>query len=304
MHTPRSARSWSSAAVVALVLVAAAVALAPGAARAGLGDLAKKRAAQALGNRVGGQTNPNSSGSGPQFDDTMLELDAARIESVIKAVRAGESAAGDRTRLVTRRKKLQDQMDAINDKYATPIATSRDRHDSVQDCWDTELHAKARAREKDMERRAQSDPAMQAHLMMVAQRMAQAQAAGDSVALVALQAEMMGMAGASHEDSVAAKQKCGAIPPLHPMAAQLDSLSGVQQDIDQRLRDMDEKSMSAQVNASGMTSSQLAMAKERILLYLQAAKGNASPNGFSGTEQKALDSHRSDLQATMGKYLD
>lgn len=303
MHTPRSARSWSSAVVVALLLAAAAVALAPSAARAGLGDLAKKRAAQALGNRTG-QTNPASSGSGPQFDETMLELNAARIESVIKAVRAGESAVGDRAPLVARRKKLQDQMDAINDKYSTPIAQSRERHDAAEDCWETELHAKTRARQKEMEKRAQSDPAMQAHLMMLAQRMAQAQAAGDSVALVAAQTEMMNMAGASHEDSVAAKQKCGAVPPLHPMAAQLDSLSDVQQDVDQRLREMDEKSMSAQVNASGMTESQLAMAKERILLYLEAARSNQPPRGFSGNEQKALDSHRSDLQATMGKYLD
>ena len=277
-------------------------------ARAGFGDLVKAgkdRAAQAAGKRVPGATTPAVQQEEQiEFTDDLVELTAVRVEGVIKGVQAGEAAAGDRTPLLARRKKLQDQIDPLVQKYGDVIDAARNKHNAVLECIDSELQDAAHKREKEMEKTAQNDPAMRAKLLDLSMRMAQAQMSGDSLALRKVMEEMYNFGGPTREDTLAAQKECGPVPKLHPMGVKVDSLQALVESVNEDLRKMDKRSDRAQVQASGLTSGQLAMSKERIILYLQAVKSGQAPRGFTSGERKVLDEHRDALSSALGKYLD
>jgi hypothetical protein len=270
-------------------------------AHAGFGDLvkaAKNKAAQTAATRV---VKPGGGAAERvEFTDEILELSGSRLEQVLKGFDAASAITADRAALVAKRARMESEANALEEKQGKAISGARQRHDDAEECWNHSLQAKREEREKATQEKMMADPAMREKMMALGQRMAVAQAKGDAEGVRKAQAEIMGLAGPTHADTVAAQQKCGPVPPLHPAAARIDSLRAAVQDANDSVRAMDRKAIGKQSMASGMEPEQFAMAQERIELYLQAVRANGTPHGFTDGELKALASHRDALESALG----
>ena len=293
-----------------LLALAAGLLAAASPARAGFGDLAKKakeKAAQAAAGKLGGKA-PAASGSAAEdvveFTDDVLELNPARIDQVLKGLRAGGDVLAGRAALVTRRDQLQNEAGKIADQYGTAMDAARQKRDKVESCWRDVLHDRSEAREAEMQKKMMSDPAMREKLMELGLEMADAQARGDSAGVAAAQRKLEAFAGATHADTVAATTQCGALPPLHPMDVKLSGLQKQAADVDDQIRRNDQKSVAAQVEASGLTEAQFAMARERLLMWYSAVRAKQNPRGFTPSERSALDARRGDLEPALAPWAD
>lgn len=308
------ARSWSFArtpqALLALALAAGLLA-AGTPAHAGFGDLAKKakeKATQAAAGKLGGKSPASSSGGASddavEFTDDILEFTPARIDQVLKGLRAGGDVLAGRAALVSKRDQLQNDAGKLADQYGTAMDAAREKHDKVEGCWSDVLADRRHAREQEMEKQMMSDPALREKLMELGLEMADAQARGDTAAVTAAQRKMEAFAGPTHADTVAAQAKCGALPPLHPMEIKLRGLQQQAADVDGQIRRNDEQSVAAQVQASGMTEAQFAMARERLLMWYSAVRAKQNPRGFTPSERSALDARRGDLEPALAPWAD
>lgn len=295
-----------------LALALAAGLLAAGApAHAGFGDLAKKakeKAAQAAAGKLGGKSPASASGGASddavEFTDEVLEFTPARIEQVLKGLRAGSDVLAGRAALVSKRDQLQNEAGKLADQYGTAMDAARQKRDKVEDCWREVLDDRRHARDEEMQKKMMSDPAMREKVMEIGLEMADAQARGDTAAVSAAQRKMEAFAGPTHADTVAAAAKCGALPPLHPMDAKLTALQKQAADVDGQIRHNDEQSVAAQVKASGMTEAQFAMARERLLMWYSAVRAKQNPRGFTPSERSALDARRGDLEPALAPWAD
>ncbi len=293
---------WTRAPVLVVLacLIVALVAAPP--AQAGLGSVIKSattKAAKKVGQRVEPTTAaPSAPGAPPTFDETLLELNAGQLDHVLAGFKAARGANQGRGELVARKAKLQDEAGALSEKFGPAIDAAQRKHNDAERCWREELDQRQEANQKAIEQKMRSDPAMQQKMMAMATQLGQAQARGDTAAMLRIQAEF-GLSGLTHADTLAAQQKCGAMPPLHPAQAQIESLQDQVRKVDADLRAMDGKSMAAQTKASGLTAAQFAMARERIEMYLAAAKGSPRPGGFSESELAALGAHQDELAALL-----
>ena len=286
----------------AVTLFAAGVSCAATLAHAGIGTLVKQRAAETLSKPASAPAV--STGEHVTFTDELVELTDARVVALLAGIKAGRAAMPDRAALAGRRKGLQADFDALRAQYGDAVDLAARKQHDAESCWRSALNKLGRTHEESMQQQMMSDPAARGRLMQIAQRMAQAQAAHDTAGARKAQEELMGLAGATHADSVSTKQQCGAIPPPHPMAARLDSLAAAVRNVDQSLREGDDKALAAQQEASGQSGPALATSKERVLLYLDAIRSRRAAHGFSDTELKALDAHRAELQAAFAAYMD
>jgi hypothetical protein len=293
---PGSAVAWSAA--LAVILFAAG-ATTP--AFAGLGKLVKDRATQALQKPAAAAARPADD---VEFTDELLELNDARVTGVLAALKAGRAATPDRAAMLASRTRMQDEIGALSEKHGRAMDAAQDRRNRSADCWSEQLGRLTSAREKTLQEQMMSDPAARNRMLGLATRLAQAQANGDTAAVRALQTELLGQAAATHADSLLVKQRCGEPVPVHPMQVRIDSLQAAVSNIDHRLHDADEAALDAQIKASGQNGPQLAMSKERILMYLAAVKSKQAPRGFTAAELKTLDARRSELLAAFAPYMD
>lgn len=306
---PVSPVSSTARALLALALVAGLLA-AGRPAHAGFGDLAKKakeKAAQAAAGKLGGKSPAASGGAADEtveFTDDILELTPAHIDQVLKGLKAGGDVLAGRAALVGKRDQLQDEAGKLADQYGTAMDAAREKHDKVENCWDDVLNERRHARDEEMQKKMLSDPAMREKVMELGLEMADAQARGDTAAVAAAQRKMEAFAGPTHADTVAAQAKCGALPPLHPMEVKLRGLQKQAADVDDQIRRNDEKSVAAQVQASGMTEAQFAMARERLLMWYSAVRAKQNPRGFTPAERTALDARRADLEPALAPWAD
>lgn len=305
-RTPRFAPLFA-----ALLAVTLAGALTAAPARAGFGDLVKKakdKAAGAVVDKAAGKAAPAPADAGtgpaPEFDEDLIELDAAHLDQVLAGMKAGEAVLASRAPLVEQRRKLDAERSAVSSQYGDAIEAARSRRAEVENCWREDLDAKKSARDEAMQQRVMSDPALREKIMSLSMELAQAQAAGDAKTVARLQGEMLAMSAPTKADTLAAQKKCGALPPAHPMAAKLESLQQGLSDVDARIRDNDQKSIDAQVEASRLTQPQFSLARERLLLWYEAVHARRTPRGFSAAERSALDAKRTALEAALAPWAD
>ena len=305
---PSSADRMRPRVLAAIAVLIAAAVLAP-AAHAGLGDLVKKakeKAAQVAGQKAAASTDApgaaeaaDAAGGKVEFTDVILELTNDRLDHFLTGMKAGAGDPARRTALVAKKDNLIAQQDALVAKYGPAIDASRQQRDAVEDCWKESLRA---AREKNndaMREKMMSDPAMRDRMIEMSQRMGMAQAQGDTATVGEVQREMMRMAGPTHADTLAARQKCGPLPALHFAAVQADSLQALAAAADEKIRDLDRKVEDARTQASGMGAAQFAMARERIEMYLAAIGAKSKPRAFTAGELAALEAHQDALKAAL-----
>ncbi len=296
LRLPRVTRAASLAAF-ALAALALAAALP---AHAGLGDMMNK-AKKSLGASV----TPKSSGTDgppckePEFNTTVLELTEERVAKIAEALKLDAPADRQRVELQKQQETLRDQMSAINDKYSKEIDAARQKRDKVEDCWRDLLNDAEQKHQEEAQQKMMSDPAARQQMIDLAQQMAKAQQAGDTETMKKLEAKMKGMTGNTHADTVAAQQKCGAMPPLHPQQAKLEALEQQSAQLDEQMRDIDKKLKADHQRTSGLDEAQFAMARERIEMYLARLNSGSKPCGVTETEAKAIQAHRAELEAAL-----
>ncbi len=295
---PRRATATLLVAFVALGVAALPVTRA----HAGLGGLmkaAKDKAANAMGKKATDAVVPEAAGSpgaAPTFDDVTLELTSERLDKIVAGLQVARDANAKRAGMLAHQQQMQDMISATYDKYGKAIDETRGKRDLVRNCWDDFLSKRRESREDEMRQSMMSDPAKRQKMMEMSQAMAKAQQSGNQAEVERIQGQMMQMFGLSHADSVAAQQRCGAIPPVHPMQVRIDSLQAGVQKADKDMRALDEKSSAAEAKASEMTIPQFAMARERIEMWLAKGTGPARRSGVTAGEMQALDAHRQALE--------
>lgn len=267
-----------------------------------LKDKAGKAAAQKGAEKAGGKAGqaPAPDEAPPEFGGNLLELTSDRLDQVLKGLKAGEEAKRPRADVIARRQKVEAELTSVNDKFSEAIDEANRKRNDAENCYSDALQDIGKRRNKELEQKMMSDPALYQKYMAMAQRLGMAQASGDTATVSKLQEEMLALSRPTRADTVAAQQKCGPLPARHPMAARLEALQHQATSFDDELRAIDEKSNESQAKASGMTARQFAMARERIEMYLASVRGNAPPRGFGANELSALASHRSALEAALG----
>lgn len=303
-----SLRSFQSPPIrLALLLAASAFAcLLATAAHAGFGDLVKKakdKAAQAVVGKPAGASQAGSATSPPVFTDEMLELNEPRLGQVLKGLEAGNRALAGRAPLVAKRDKLRNEAGTLADQHGKAMDEAREKRDKAETCWRDFLDERKSERDEQMQQKMMNDPAMREQMLALAMEMAEAQAAGDTAAMARLTRRAAAMSEPTREDSLAAKQKCGPVPPLHPMDLKVQALQSDAAAIDKQLRANDEKSVEAQVEASGLEPGQFAMARERLIMWLQWVRASKDrPRGFSDGELAAFDARRAELESALAAW--
>lgn len=295
---------------VALALLMLAFALAGPAAppaRAGLGDLVKKakdKAAQAVVGKTTSGTPAANAATPPEFTDELLELTEPRLGHVMKGLEAGNKVLAARAPLVEKRNRLQDEAARLLDQHGKAMDAARAKHDAAERCWSDVLEEKTSARKEQMQATMMNDPAMREKMMALAMEMAEAQAAGDTAAMMKLQRQAEALTGPTREDSLAARQKCGPVPPLHAMDVKVRALRGETAAVEEQIRANDEQSVAAQVKASGLEPAQFAMARERLIMWLQAIRSakSGTPRGFSDGELAAFDARRAEIETALAAW--
>lgn len=284
----RSMRSVTVLACVLCTVPAACVAI-------GVPKVIKDKAAKAVGKKTEEAAAPSDQNI--QFDDVMLELTNARLDLLLAGVHAADKTNAQRKPLLEKREKMLEEEAAFVEKYNDAIQDAQQKHDATVQCVDDELRATENERGEAIQKQAMSDPAVRQKYMDMVQRMAMAQAKGDTAAYSKMLNEMTALTAPTRADSLAAFKKCGPVPPVHPMAAKLESMRQQSGAIDAQLRSLDGQGMSQTLGASGMTAPQYGMARERVERYLQQTRSGSQPTGFSSSELGALASHRDALSA-------
>lgn len=290
----------------ALLLGAFALAgLAAPPAHAGFGDLVKKakdKAAQAVAGKTTTGTSQPGPASPPEFTDELLELTEPRLGQVLKGVEAGNRVLASRAPLVAKRDQLQNEAGAIVEQHGKAIDAAHEKHEAADRCWSDVLGERKSARDEQMQQSMMNDPVLREKMMALAMRMAEAQAARDTAAMRKLQDEARGMSGPTREDSLAARQKCGAMPPLHPMELKIQALRRDAAALDEQIRANDQASVEAQVKASGLEPEQFAMARERLIMWVAAIRSKGTPRGFSEGELAAFDARRAEIETALAAW--
>lgn len=238
-----------------------------------------------------------------RFDTVVVELSAAQVDRVIKAMRASRDVLEGRPRgpgwnaMLTQRDAAASAADDLLNRKRDEMNAYHDRRRDVETCRNEAFSEKRNARRDANMQRAMSDPDYMQRMALLSQQLLEAQQRGDTAAVNRLGRESQAlMEGLTREDSLAVDRQCGRLPPPPASVVQLDSLEALRDTLNARMRRREEQADSAAVSASGMTTRQFGMARERAEMFLaKSASASATICGYSATELTALKARRADL---------
>ena len=264
-------------------------------AHAQIGGLIKKKVADAA---AGKTADALSVGEPVSFDNTMLELTPDRIAKLIAGKRAGRKFAegpdGPRS-IEAKVNKLDERQAAIYSKHAEEINAADERRRDQENCLDSIYRDIHDRNQRAMQTRAQADPQFIARTRNLAIAIQTARQKGDTAAVRRLNEEFNNLSAPTKADSAAASQQCGnytAPAIVQEWAALKEQIAALMP----ARRRADEAVARAEQAESGMTASQVAMACERISLYLAKLKNRSRQQGFTQQELDALKQASKDLE--------
>lgn len=288
--------------------------LVPATSSAQLGGLVKRGAARAAEKAVDKSVDKamdKKAGNkaevpAPTFDEEVLELTPARIDQVVKGLKAFNEARAKAD--VPGAMKAYEAANARSADYSNRYSEQRYAHQEkvrkVEQCREEVFDAQREANEAEIERKMngiQTDPAKMQALAAVAikwnPRIAQLQASGDTagyrVAAIKMQEEMHAAAGIKVDmDSTKADAKCGKPAPAPAWLVAWDSTDAEARRLGDRVREAETAGQDEAVAASGLTARQFHVARERI----EAFVGDGGM-GFSKSERAALTPRKDELKA-------
>jgi hypothetical protein len=250
-------------------------------------------------------TSPVASPNGSvAFDSVVMELEPARLDSVITGLKAGAAVihgtngSPGRAAMQARRDSLLRRSDELASANAKLLEADQEKRSKIQECRDQAFSARSTERSTQLQQKAATDPAFRQKMTDLAREMGAAQARGDTATVAKLQRQLLSMGGAGPSDSAAVDKQCGALPPAPAAAAQIEAINTEVHRLDAALREMETAASAAEQKASRMRPRQFAMARERILLFLGRPKGS-TVRGFSPAEISALNARRAELEQTL-----
>jgi hypothetical protein len=238
------------------------------------------------------------------FDSNTVELTAARVDRLIKGLRArrdvlnGRRGAPSWNAMVTQRDAASNAAADLVTRKGPEMDAYRERRDSIARCRDEAFGEKRRARQQQSFQRAASDPDFMRQTAELSQRIMEAQQRGDTAAVTRLTKEANNlMYEPTREDTLAVDRHCGRLPPPPASVAQLDSLRALEDSLNAQLRQREQDADSAALGSGGanMTKGQLHLAQERTEMFLAKLASEGSLCGFSETEVTALKARRAEL---------
>lgn len=292
-------------AVVTCVLLGTAVPAGSPPAWAGFGDTLKKAKDKAT-QAVAGKEQPKVETGSVVFDDVVLELTDERVGRIVSAFQAAKTAGAGRAAAVEKLNKTSEERGKIWEKNGEAIMELQRKRGDLEVCYHDGYREAQDRKSAEYAQRALSDPALRDKYMRAAQQYNEAAAKGDSAAIAKAQAVVLSETMISHEDSVAVRQKCGAMPPPTPPELKIAELEKEIAARNDEIRDIDRKVAEAQAQQLQMTGEQFAMASERIQMYLawkSAATKSKNPpvlRGFTQEEIDAMEKRLAELRAALG----
>ena len=272
----------------------------PAVAHAQLGGMMKKAAQRALEKKaeqsVVDKTVGNDSPAcrNVTFDRTTVELTSARLDGIVKALNVTNEGADG-----AKRRDLRSRLDAAEARLEElrNDESLQKAEDSQREYKSCRQEAFSKIVEKRMEAEGQGIMTKYMTAMRVHnEKIAAAQAKGDTIKANALQDStwqvMMTVVTPTAADSAAVQKQCGNPPRVSRRVAERDSLAVAVREMNDELRAMDEDAEDAMLKASGMTSTQLAMARERLTMYIKQNR----TCGFTKAETDAIAERRAELE--------
>lgn len=232
----------------------------------------------------------------PTFDATNIELNAAGVDKLVKALQAVR-AAGDKNGRNALAARVESDKARLEELESDPsISEAEDSQREYKRCQDeglmqivqrnVEAKGGAWGASVDFQR------AMREHQ----EKIAAAEQRGDSAAAKALQDSTLlvwqKVWAPTASDSAEVAKKCGKPPRASRKAAERDSLRVVVRENSDSIRVLDENAEDQVRAASGLTSRQFGAARERAERYLSMT----TPCGFTKAEVDALEAKKGDLQ--------
>ena len=244
---------------------------------------------KAIGKRT---PNPAATGQAVTFDSVVLELTPARIAKVIAGKRAARQIAdgpNGPAALERRRESLDARQVQIYEKHVTEINAQDERRQDVERCRDS---AMSELRDRKL---ATSGQAEQQKMMQFGLAVAQANSRGDTAEARRLTGQLQRSQEPSAADSAVARQKCGSAPTPPIVQEWLDLKAQIEK-LQQQIAAANQAVSDAEQSTSGMNSRQLAVACERIALFLSRRRAKQQDVSLSAAEITALSEAGKDLE--------
>ena len=265
----------------------------------------RRRATDAATRAAGVDTQPKAQCRAAQaavFDSITVELNPARLERVMKALRArrevmdGRGGAPGWNTMVTRRDAAANAAADLVTRKGQEMDAYREQRDRIAQCRDEAFSEKRQAHRDASMQRAMSDPDFMQRMAMLSQQVLEAQQRGDTAAVNRLAKESQALLeGPTREDSLAVDRHCGQPPRPPASLVQYDSLVALQDTLNVQMQRRTQEADTAGVGASGMTSRQLAMAQERAEMFLAAQGAETAACGYTDAELAALKAKQAAL---------
>jgi len=257
-----------------------------------LGDKAADKAAE----KAGLESSEGARGGERPGERERLgaPLTADTLELLLKGLGVMAASMEQRDRLTQQITAWHNRAAELRESSAVQHWIERER--LVTSCQSDVIRERERQVQDDMQKKVQENPAKySAAAMKFAQEIAPLQAKGDMEAVQKAQLKWMReMTGVDpKQDTVAARAKCGTVPPKPVQIAQMDSLDGLVKKGNVEVRALEatasEKGAEA---AGGMPSLRFAKARERLLTWFY--EGAREKHRFP--EAKLLFSRKADIE--------
>lgn len=278
-----------------LLLVSAALP-----AEAQLGGLlkkAKEKATEAAAEKAG-LDNANKP---PTYDDVILELNAQRVDALLRGLEAQKrvlAANGGVVAVLKQREELEAQMPALNERASAVSSGFYDARNRWSSCESDTRRAYEKTHEEEARKMAAgmvANPAGAAEKARNAsaaqQALAKAIGANDSVAVRKWTIEYYKAWGIDlSKDDAAVKAKCGDAPAKPSAMLELDRANARKDSLDAQARAIENRAVLEGSKASGLSEQQFAMARERAQMAVTGSRAR-----FAKAELAAIDARKSEL---------
>lgn len=238
---------------------------------------------------------PEQTGPAPEFTDTLLELNDARIDAWMKGVTAGRQLKAPSGRTVAELNRVAEQAYQKRNELMEGKDAERQEYDAAlrkfRDCFNKELRRLQESHEKEMMARMAGGANMAEIQKMteLSMKVSERYAAGDTAGAIKAQEAVLKHFGIDAKaDTAKAKGACGKEPAQPKWFADAERELAIGNAAVDEMRGLERSMIQERVTKSGLTEAQFGLAHERILAFLNAEGKPSTSWKFSSSEREAL----------------
>ena len=266
----------------------------PAVSQAQLGGLVRK-AKEAAANKVVENKNLKpSSAFGP-------ELTAETLDGVLRGLAAADAKLDEADRLRSARVRIDQELSKSLDAHEKDREAYNNSVRKTETCQSDFRKQRNKENQEMFDAKIKNNPAGQAQLMQVVVqlggKLAMAQQKGDTAEQRRITLEIYKAQGLDPiADSAATIKTCGAVPGRPAWLIEQDSLRHRSARTDSQIRDTESGAQAAGAAASGLSSKEYALARERVMHWYMEARGASPIQNFGGDERKLMEGKRPTIE--------